>query len=340
MTIDIHSHIYPREYLDLLAGRDTVPYVQKKSDGEHFVIFADEERELGATRPMTPDFYDIGAKLAFMDRSGIDQSVISLGNPWLDFLPPEDAIRWAAHFNNWLQSQCEDQPRLEAFGVIAPHAPNESAREIERLAGMSHIHGVILGTRPHGAHLDSPEMEPVWEALERTGTLVFLHPHYVVGYDWLGGYGHALPLALGFTFETTTAISRLILSGTLDRFPKLRILLAHGGGVLPYLAGRLSTCVSVDPVASRHIDHPIAEYLQRLYYDAVVYSSEVLSLTLATAGPHQIAFGTDHPFGIANPDLIRTAISEASPSQQVQQSLLGENALRMIASDHGSTPKL
>lgn len=331
MTIDIHSHIYPREYLDLLADRETVPRVERKSDGEHFVIFADEERELGATRPMTPDFHDIGAKLTFMDRSGIDQSVVSLGNPWLDFLPPEDATRWATHFNNWLQSQCEAQPRLEAFGVIAPQSPIQSAREIERLVGMSHIRGVILGTRPNGGHLDSPAMDPVWEALARTGTLVFLHPHYVVGYDWLGGYGHALPLALGFTFETTAAISRLILSGTLDRFPDLKLLLAHGGGVLPYLRGRLSTCVAVDSVASRHVAHPIDEYLQRLYYDAVVYSPEVLSLTLATAGPHQIAFGTDHPFGIAAPDTIRNAIIHAAPTNEVAEYLLHRNSLRMIA---------
>lgn len=333
MTIDMHSHIYPREYLDLLARRETVPRVETKPDGEHFVIFPDEERELGGTRPMTPDFYDIAAKLAFMDRSEIDQSIISLGNPWLDFLPPQEGAQWAMHFNNWLQSQCENEPRLEAFGVIAPQAPIESAREIERLAGMSHIHGIILGTRPNNGHLDSPDLIPLWEALEQTGTLVFLHPHYVVGYDWLGGYGHALPLALGFPFETTAAISRLLLSGTLDRFPNLKILLAHGGGVLPYLAGRLSTCVAVDPTASQHITQPVTEYLHRMYYDAVVYSPEVLKLTLATTSSQHIAFGTDHPFGIAAPDLIRAAIMEATPSDEVAQSLLSENILRLIGKE-------
>ncbi|HKK48061.1 MAG TPA: hypothetical protein VJ932_03135, partial [Alkalispirochaeta sp.] len=102
MTIDIHSHIYPREYLELLAGRDSIPRVQQKNDGEHFVIFPDEERTLGATRPMTPGFYDIQEKLAFMDRNQIDQSVISIGNPWLDFLPPQEGAEWATRLNTWL----------------------------------------------------------------------------------------------------------------------------------------------------------------------------------------------------------------------------------------------
>lgn len=326
MTIDIHTHIYPREYLELLADRESIPRVQRKSDGEHFVIFPDEERVLGATRPMTPEFYDIQKKLAFMDRNKIDQSVISIGNPWLDFLPPQEGAEWATRLNSWLESECEKEPRIEAFGVIAPHAPAESVREIERIAGMSHIHGVILGTRSENGFLDSPSMEPVWDALDRTGILVFLHPHYVAGYDWLGGYGHALPLALGFPFETTAAISRLILSGTLDRHPNLKIMLAHGGGTLPYLAGRLSTCVAVDPEASRNVNQPISEYLSRFYYDAVVYSSDVLKLTLAMTSPLHIAFGTDHPFGIADPALIRTAILEATPSVEIAHSILSTNA--------------
>lgn len=328
MVVDVHSHIYPRDYLDLLTQRQQIPRLESREDGEHLIIFPDERNTLGATRPISPAFSDLSEKTAFMQKNGIDQSVLSIGNPWLDFLPRREGAWWATRLNDWLQDQCQRGERFRAFGVIAPQAPEESAVEIERIAEFSHMDGIILGTRPGRSHLDSRALDPIWRALEATGLLAFIHPHYVAGYDWMGGMGHALPLALGFPFETAVATARLILAGTLDRHPGLRLLLAHGGGALPYLAARLETCVSIDGDASKHVTKPISEYVRALRYDAVVYSSNALKLTMATASSDQIAFGTDHPFGIARPDLIRRAITEAAPTEAVAQDMLYRNAAR------------
>ena len=105
-------------------------------------------------------------------------------------------------------------------------------------------------------------MLPFFKTVEELGQVIFLHPHYGVGTEHFGGYGHALFLALGFTFETTTAVSRLICSGMLDSVPDLKLLLAHSGGTLPFLAGRLDSCVSGDPHLQGKLKHDPSVYLK------------------------------------------------------------------------------
>lgn len=104
--------------------------------------------------------------------------------------------------------------------------------------------------------------------------------------------GHVLPLALGFPFETTTSISRMILAGVFDQFPALKILVAHSGGTLPFLAGRLDSCVLHDPTVKDRLKLKPSEYLKKLYYDAVIYDSTALRHTIDFAGPDRVMFGT------------------------------------------------
>ena len=195
-----------------------------------------------------------------------------------------------------------------------------------------------MGTQGVGKGLDDEALDPVWEAIEKAGLVIFLHPHYGVdGKAWgEKDNGHVLPLALGFPFETTIvsrpmlqhvpmidlvikATARLILSGVFDRFPGLRILLAHSGGALPQLSSRLASCIDHDPVVASRLKHDARFYLGKLYFDAVAYGSEELgfvsevisraanyeqarpsaSIQKATdraIGSKRMIFGTDHPF--------------------------------------------
>jgi aminocarboxymuconate-semialdehyde decarboxylase len=191
-----------------------------------------------------PAYFDLGYKLAYMDQHGIDVSVLSLGNPWVDFMPSAEAAWWARSLNEDLEFLCSATSRLHAFGALPMQNVPAARDELRRLAILPHIHGAIIGTRPGGLHLDDPVLDPVWAEAGRVP--LFIHPHYILGADWMAGYGHAVFLGLGFTLETTTAVTRLILSGALDRHPGLTLILAHGGGALPYLAGRLDACTQQD----------------------------------------------------------------------------------------------
>lgn len=236
-------------------------------------------------------------------------SVVSLANPWVDFLPAPDALRVAAEVNDELQKMSElSDGRIYGFGAVAAHVAREDngngegaravVRELERVASMEGMRGVILGAH----ELDHPGMDPIYEACSRLGLVVFLHPHYGIGgsSELLHGYGHVLPLALGFPMETTIVVSRLILSGALDRHPRLTCLLAHAGGTLPFLAGRLDSCLASDPAIAGRIKHMPSEYLRRNFlYDGVIYHGAGLKALLEFLGPgghDRVVFGTDHPF--------------------------------------------
>ncbi|KAG8860108.1 hypothetical protein FRB96_004131 [Tulasnella sp. 330] len=315
-------------------GGSTGAQMDKGQQEERLVILDDEP---SGGRPVGPQYWDRGEKLTFMDKHGIDISVVSSANPWLDPLPVDEAISLASELNTELESYCSSSPsvpsssfrRLYGLGLLplVRHVPVPTILEsITQISELSHLRGVILGTRGLGKGLDDDALNPVWEAIEKAGLVVFLHPHYGVGEGKEWGEkenGHVLPLALGFPMETTCSITRLILSGVYDRHPNLKIILAHSGGTLSQLSSRISSCIAHDPVVSGRLKHDFRYYLGKLWFDAVAYGPEELEFVSATIGrSHQYAvydkatkktsievamkdkkvgsrrllWGTDHPF--------------------------------------------
>ncbi|KAI9998974.1 hypothetical protein PInf_003638 [Phytophthora infestans] len=308
-AIDLHTHVYLPRYMDLLRARSDVPMVRPGVGGERLIILPAEKQQMeqqsstspgiSAGRPIGKEYWDVANKIRYMDRHGIRTSVLSLANPWLDFLPLNEQILQATLLNNDMDTLCQDSNgRLLAFGVV-PQDPPTAVEEIQRVASeLPHVRGVILSTAGlNGKGLDDPEMLEFYQAVDRAGLTIFLHPHYGVGNEHYGKYGHALFLALGFTFETTVAVSQLVLSGMLDKVPDtLRLLLAHSGGTLPFLAGRLDSCVEHDAATAQKLKHAPSVYLKRFYYDAVAYHEPALQCLIDFVGSDKIVFGTDHPF--------------------------------------------
>ncbi|KAA1466705.1 amidohydrolase 2 [Dentipellis sp. KUC8613] len=341
LLVDIHTHLYLPRYASLLRTRTIAPRILSRTttsgqSEERLLIL---ENEPSGGRPVGPQYWDRDEKLKFMDKHGIDISIVSTANPWLDFLPYPEALSLAKDLNTDLESYCATSPelasspsirRLYALGLLplVPNAPPDALASFVRDLAANHpnIRGIIMGTRGIGKGLDDPALESMWAALAETGLVVFLHPHYGLssGENVWGEQdnGHVLPLALGFPFETTAAVTRLILAGTLDRHPDLRILLAHAAGALPALSSRLSSCIVHDPRVAARLQHDARFYLGRLYYDAVAYGSAELEFVSATIGradhfdssssvvvgktagsvedkergSARIMFGTDHPF--------------------------------------------
>ncbi len=293
------------------------------------MIFPEESNQTGGGRPMGPDYWDIAAKLGFMDRTGIAQSVLSLGNPWLDPIPPEEAVTMARALNEDLAAlEKATTGRLVGLGVLPSGDLDAATREIAWIARQPGLHGIISGPRICGWRLDSRELEPIWAALASTRVVLFLHPHYAAALAELDGYGHSLPIALGFPFETTIALARLVLAGVLERHPALRILAAHGGGTAPFLAGRLDAGWRSDEQAQRFLVRAPSESLKRLYFDAVVYHARALKTVTDLVGAERVAFGTDHPFSIADPAANLSAVGELTDPGR--RAILGETARQLF----------
>lgn len=240
-----------------------------------------------------------------MDQHSIGISVISLANPWLDFLDPSIAAETATSINNEINSLCSQHPgRLFSFAALPLSAtPQEIVGEIHRIAKLPYNRGVILGTSGLGSGLDDPNLDIIYAALEETSQLIFLHPHYGLPSSVYGPrsneYGHVLPLALGFPLETTIAVTRMYLSGVFDRFPRLQVLLAHSGGTLPFLAGRIESCVQHDG----HFINALKEGRRKsvwdvlktnIYLDAVIYSEVGLKGAIGASGIDRVMFGMSY----------------------------------------------
>ncbi|PYH43861.1 amidohydrolase family protein [Aspergillus saccharolyticus JOP 1030-1] len=377
LIVDIHTHVYPPSYMQMLRARKTVPYVHDPADNATprlIILSSDDDASIPIDqrgRPVDSSYYDIDVKLAFMRRHGINSSVISLANPWLDFLEPDEAQTWAERINDDLEATCarvnravdpentlqlHEKETLFAFGALPLSAPSADVvvREIERLKTLPHLRGVIMGTTGLGKGLDDGRLDPVWKALQDTDSLLFLHPHYGLPDEAFGGpeamnrYGHVLPLALGFPLETTIAVTRMLLAGVFDRFPGLKILLAHSGGTLPFLAGRIESCILHErkfianggdvPGPQRSVWDVLNT---NIYLDAVVYGTAGLKAAVTAAGgADRLLFGTDHPFFpplgkddkewpsvTTNYKAIHTAFDGET---ETVAGVLGENAARIL----------
>lgn len=224
--------------------------------------------------------------------------VIKLFVTRLDFLTGNEAASVAQELNDELQRMCEESNgRLFGFATLPVKNPVEAVKEVHRLKSLSHIRGVILGTPGAGDGIDHENMRDVLAALEDQDQMIFLHPHYGIGNEQFHDTGHALFLALGFPFETTVAVSRLITSGTLDKLPKLKLLVAHAGATLPSLIGRLDSCVDHDAHLCDRLKQSPSDYMkQNMYFDAISYSTPGLKCLIETVGEDRIMFGTDNPF--------------------------------------------
>ncbi len=243
-----------------------------------------------------------------MDLHGIDISVISLANPWLDWVPASEAAAAARGINDEVNAECEKFPgRLFAFAAL-PLSGGQSViiSEIARLKELKYMRGIILGTTGLGKGLDDPDLLPIFKALQDAKLPIFLHPHYGLPSSVWGerssDYGHVLPLALGFPLETTIAVTRMILSGVFEKVPELEMILAHSGGTLPFLAGRIESCIEHDAHLKAEGKlgpkrKTVWEILKKnVYLDAVVYSEVGLKAAIQASAEDRVMFGTDHPF--------------------------------------------
>lgn len=301
--IDIHCHLYPLEYIHLLEKRQAIPRVINRFGLREFLIFPEEDGPNGVGgRMMGDEYFDLELKIKSMDALGIQTSVVSLGNPWLDPFPNSEGDK-AAEVINQVMSQYEARTdgRITAMGVLPSSSVEKAVLMLKQIAATPGLHGVVSRPAICGLAFDDAHLEPFWDELNHLGMPLFVHPENGIGLEELEGYRHTLPVGIGFPMETTVGLTRLIFGGLLERYPNLKILAAHGGGCLPYLAGRLDAAWKSDEEVQKKIIQPPSEQMKKLYLDALVYASPALQAAQSLVGANHLLFGTDQPFSVSDP---------------------------------------
>jgi aminocarboxymuconate-semialdehyde decarboxylase len=302
MRIDLHSHVIPTRMLEAIMADPVTFSARGEGDGaERRIVHAQ-----GYAYPLFPEFFDPAAKLASMDRKGIDISVISPAPPMFYYWADVDlALRVARLVNDGVAEMVAHDPaRLRGMATIPMQHPDAAIAELERAVRDHGFRAVEVGTSIEGQQLADGRFRPVLRRAAELGVFVFAHPYYVGSKVGLESY--YLTNLIGNPLDTATCVANLMFSGALDELPDLKILLAHGGGFAPYQIGRLvhGHKVRKETRANTKTD-PVA-LLRRFYFDSLVFEPRALRYLIDLVGADRVVIGTDAPFDMADENPVET----------------------------------
>jgi predicted TIM-barrel fold metal-dependent hydrolase len=324
VRVDAQSHVWPPPFLDYLIARETEPLAFRR--GQDLFVDTGEWR-----RRAQPGHSDVAAKLAVMDRHGIDLAVLSPNDPGPERFGA-DGPMVARLLNDYVAAQTQAHPgRFVGLGVLPLEHPPAARDELERCVSDLGLRGVLLYSNLNGRFPDEPEFRWLFARAEELDLPLYLHPAYPVTYEQTAG--HALTGTLGLMFDTTIALARIILSGLMDRHPRLTIVCPHVGGALPYLIGRLDHQTMVLGRSAEHLSQPPSEYLRRIWFDTVSPSAAAIRYAYDIVGPDQLLFATDHPW--VQPDVIIPLIEALDIPDHARRRLFAGNAQRLFKLGNG-----
>ncbi|MEA2914920.1 MAG: aminocarboxymuconate-semialdehyde decarboxylase [Bradyrhizobium sp.] len=278
LTVDAHAHCYFHETINLMgddAGK-VLPAV--KGVPEHFIV--------------------VEQRLKEMDAMAVDMEMLSI-NPFWYGKDRDTAEAIVKLQNEKLAELCASRPdRFGAFASLTLQFPDLAVQQLETAVRKQRLRGAAIGASVMGENFADPKFHPVWAKAEELGAVLFIHPQSTPelakrfkGNGWLSN-------TIGNPLDTTIALQHLIFEGTLDRFPGLKIIAAHGGGYLPSYAARGDHACFVSPQNCNPnitLKKKPSEYINQLYFDAMVFTPEGLRHLVAQVGASQIVLGTDHP---------------------------------------------
>ncbi len=323
MIVDVHSHFFPERFLRALEREGPAHGVRVEGRGAERIIWNTPHQ----SARIGPVFYDVPARLDALERWGIQVQALSLSPPMLYWAPPALGRELASVFNDELSAICRAHPdRLVALATLPLQDVEGSLAEAER-AARAGCRGLYVGTNVLGRYPDDPGLAPVFEFAARRGLPVFLHPLNNAGEDRMSAWH--LANSVGNPGETALAAARMMMGGVLDRLPGLEVVLAHGGGSLAFITGRMDHAYAVRPECREAVPLPPSAYLRRLHFDTITHDDRALGFLVGAAGVDRVLLGTDHPYDMADQDPAgRVARLGLEPEEQA--AVCGGNALRLL----------
>jgi aminocarboxymuconate-semialdehyde decarboxylase len=334
VIVDVHAHIIVPEITRAPPsdGHETTadpgdawrPAV-RRDRGAQVVEFGGR-----SIRSAVGEFVHVERMLQEATAQAVDRLVLS---PWVNLLPydldPPTALRACRVQNDALAARCAAAPdRVSALGAVPLQDPGLAAAELERLMGERVLGGVEVAASAGGASLGDDRFLPFWQTAEATAAVVLVHPT-TRGFDLPVLQQHYLWNTVGNPLETAVAGAHLVMAGVLERFPRLRVVLAHGGGALLSLRGRLRKAHSFQPQARARLTEPPDASLRRLYYDTVTHDTGLLRALVDYAGADHVLLGSDRPFDMGTADPVGE-VRALQLDAEAERAVLGGNAAALL----------
>jgi aminocarboxymuconate-semialdehyde decarboxylase len=322
-AIDVHNHYYPPAYLDALRSGATNVRLTVDAEGNPRLHYP------GDYNIAVRGHRDLDYREAVLARHGVDTQVLSLTTPGTHVEAPAAAARLASLVNDAFAEAVRDRRgRFAALATLPLNDPAASVRELERACTQLGLPGAMLFSNVNGAALADARFWPLYEAADALGAVLHIHPTNPVGVEAMTDFW-LMPL-VGFPFDTTLAAAKLVFGGVAERFPRIRWVLSHLGGAIPYLAERLDRGYHAFRECRVHLSRPPSEVLKQFYYDTVNFDSGALALAVAFAGAGHVLAGSDYPHQIGSLPAMLEAIAALPIPDADKAAILGGNAAALL----------
>jgi aminocarboxymuconate-semialdehyde decarboxylase len=316
VVIDVHSHIVVPELLAFARSNSLFAQAAPHAGG----------RADGLAEPLYQRMSDNKLRLKDMDAMGIDMQVISpsILQQCVYFADPGKALEMERLGNDRVAESVAEHPdRLIGLGSVPMQDAKLAAQELERCVRTLGLKGVIIGSLVNGRELGEEQFRPFWAKAEALGATVFIHP---AGSPDQRMRKHRLLITLGQPLEEAFAMLSLVYEGIMDAYPKVKILVAHGGGFVPFYAGRFDNAYRNGHRMQMKGD--VSSYLRRFYYDTVIFNPDMLDYLATKVPANRIMLATDYPFAEKKPvEFVRRA---TRLSRKDQDGILGVNAAKLL----------
>lgn len=288
-TIDVHTHMLTEGYLELLEHAGSRYELRPNSSpyGDHDLptIGIVGLEQYGVNAPWPP-MYDWDLRLAKMDEAGVDVAIVSLTAPQANLGGIATSTRVAALCNDDLAAQQDRWPdRIRFMAALPWEHPEAAIAELDRAQQLGAV-GVTVLANIEGVSLVDPHFAPIWAAIAERELPTLIHPTAPPGIEELAAHG--LHNAVGFHFDTTHALERMVAHGMFERLPTLRVIGSHAGGFLPFIVGRIERYQTFS-------SHSPRDYPEQIFVDSLAFSAEALGLTVQVMGEDNVLFGSDYP---------------------------------------------
>ncbi|MHA2247058.1 MAG: amidohydrolase family protein [Candidatus Hodarchaeales archaeon] len=321
--IDFHNHFYPPEYLsEIQTGPGNVK-ITFDSDNNPLLHYP------GDYNIVVIGHKDIVYREQVLYQNGIETQVLSFTTPGTHIESPKRAVILARMVNDVFAKIIDERgDYFSALATLPLNDPTASVRELERAVSELGFKGVMLFSNVNGKALSDKEYWPLYEKAEDLDVVFYIHPIHPVGVEAMRE--HWLMPLVGFTFDTTLAASKLVFSGIVEKFPKIKWILAHLGGAIPFIVERLDRGYNAFKECRENISKPPSEFLKKFYYDSVNFDLKSLQLAIDFAGADHIVAGSDYPHQIGSLKKMVESIDQLNISEEDKGKISRENVIKLL----------
>ncbi len=326
LTVDIHCHCQSYPVSEMMKAEAERAGHAALAFGNLLTKSVNEKQLVD----IQPKMQSLDERLADMDRMGVDVQAITIPPyQYYYWAEPEVGREASRKLNDHLAETVAKMPeRLVAMGTVPLQNTEMAVAELQRCIGELGMRGVEISTHVGSEELSSPRLEPFFAKAEELDTLIFIHP---MGFSHGDRFTeHYFINLIGHPVESSLAIGHLIFGGVLDRYPGLKICVAHGGGYVPAYAGRMDHGYHARPDCRENLTSPPSTYLSKFYFDTMVFEPDQLAFLIEKYGADHILLGTDYPYDMGEDDPLGLLAKVDGLDADERTAICGLNAARLL----------